>query len=267
MLAPVSVIIPCFCCAGTVERAVSSVQAQSRRPAELILIDDASIDDTWNVLERLAASHPGWIKLAKFSCNQGAANARNAGWDMASEPFIAFLDADDSWHSEKIEIQHMYMERNPGVAISGHAYLWSGEWRKKPEASLEYSVKPIGKTSLLYKSAFSTPAVMLRRELPFRFLANQRYAEDAYLWQQIAFAGYSMVRLEIPLVTLHKAPYGEGGLSAHIWRGEYAELKNFIRLYQSGRINMTNLFGASLFSMLKFLKRCARVYIQKLIKH
>lgn len=266
MFAPVSVIIPCFECADTIGRAVASVHAQSLMPAELILVDDASTDHTWQVLQELAASHSGWVKLVKLTRNQGAASARNAGWDMASQPYIAFLDSDDSWHPEKIKIQHAYMALNPGVAISGHTYSWFGDCKNKNATSLEYSVTPIAKTSLLFRSALSTPSVMLKRELPLRFLANQRYAEDAFLWQQIAFAGYSMVRLEISLAVLHKAPYGAGGLSAHIWRSECAELKNYIRLYKAGCINLSHYIAASLFSVMKFWKRCAKLCVIKLVK-
>ena len=99
----VSVVIPCFRCTGTIERAVASVAAQTRRPAEVILVDDASGDDTQKLLQKLSQHfEPGWIKLVFLEQNVGAASARNAGWDQATQTYVAFLDADDAWHPKKI---------------------------------------------------------------------------------------------------------------------------------------------------------------------
>ena len=101
-LAPVSVVIPCYRCSLTIRRALASIAQQSLKPAEVILVDDASGDGTLAVLKELASSYPNWMRLIALETNRGAASARNEGWAAASQPFIAFLDADDTWHREKI---------------------------------------------------------------------------------------------------------------------------------------------------------------------
>ena len=94
----VSVVVPCFACAGTIERAVASVAAQTCRPLELILVNDASLDETAACLQRLHDQYPEWVHVVHLAVNVGAGEARNAGWSVAKGKYIAFLDADDSWH-------------------------------------------------------------------------------------------------------------------------------------------------------------------------
>lgn len=97
--------------------------AQTCQPVEVILVDDASGDDTLSVLRAQQAKfEPGWINLLALEQNQGAASARNAAWAVASQPFVAFLDADDAWHFRKLEIQFAYMAANPDVVLCGHGH-------------------------------------------------------------------------------------------------------------------------------------------------
>src|SRR5688500_1983375 len=104
---PVSVILPCYNAQASVRRAVASVAAQSLRPAEVIAVDDASTDGTRETLAKLQGEcEPGWLKVVRLERNGGPASARNAGWNLASARWIAFLDADDTWHPRKLEIQY-----------------------------------------------------------------------------------------------------------------------------------------------------------------
>ena len=109
---PVSVIIPCYRCADTIKRALGSVIAQTLPPEEIILIDDFSNDDgvTLTTLNYLRQMHQKTsIKIVLLDKNSGPGSARNAGWKEASQPYLAFLDADDSWHPKKLEIQYQWM--------------------------------------------------------------------------------------------------------------------------------------------------------------
>ncbi|MBC7511115.1 MAG: glycosyltransferase family 2 protein, partial [Ferruginibacter sp.] len=119
--APVSVVIPCYRCTSTIRRAILSIAGQTRRPAEIILVDDASPDETLRVLYEIEREYSGWIKVISSKMNLGPAAARNIGWNLASQPFIAFLDSDDAWHPKKIEIQYYYMHKHPRISLSGHS--------------------------------------------------------------------------------------------------------------------------------------------------
>ena len=96
---------------------------------------------------------------------------------------------------------------------------------------------------------------MLKRDIPFRFTKSKRFAEDFYLWQQIAFSGLLVTRIELPLAYVYKKLYGEAGLSAQLWEMEKGELNNFVRLYKTGILSVVLFFIAYSFSFLKFSKR------------
>jgi len=94
----ISVVIPGYNCAVTLERTLGSVFGQSHRNLEVILVDDGSTDETVR-LARGIASHEKRLHLVTQS-NQGPGPARNNGLRHAKGEFIAFLDSDDYWDSE-----------------------------------------------------------------------------------------------------------------------------------------------------------------------
>jgi hypothetical protein len=75
----------------------------------------------------------------------------------------------------------------------------------------------ISTSSLLFKNAFSMPTVILRRDIPFCFQEGKRFAEDLLRWQQIAFAGLQMVRIESLLAYVYKSLYGEDEKGSLKW--------------------------------------------------
>jgi glycosyltransferase involved in cell wall biosynthesis len=190
--AQVSVIIPCYSCSDTLVRAVTSVASQIFLPMEIILIEDASPDHgkTLLVIDAVIKQYSDIlnIKLIKFNENKGAASARNAGWNLATQPFIAFLDADDEWHRDKLKIQFEFMKSNQEISISGHSHQIKSSFCESWESSKKFHFKLVSKWSFLLKNQFCTPSVMLKREIPFRFLEEKRYAEDYLLWLQISFS-------------------------------------------------------------------------------
>ena len=102
----ISVIIPCYNSADTLERAIKSILGQTRQPKEILIIDDASTDKTKEVLE----PYRKYITLIKHEVNRGAAAARNTGIEAAKGSLVAFLDADDAWRPKKIEEHVQFME-------------------------------------------------------------------------------------------------------------------------------------------------------------
>ena len=259
MKAPISVIIPCYRCTETIGRAIFSIIQQTLQPEEVLLVEDCSGDEgrTLDSLQCLRQEYLNKVdlKIIPLEKNSGPAGARNAGWDVATQPYITFLDADDEWHPEKLGTQYGYMRENPEIAVTGHQYILVRNSKPTLPIISISSYKEISPLSLLFKNCFPTSSVMLKRKIPFRFTAGKRYAEDIYLWQQIAFTGFSIVRIEASLVHYYKAFYGEGGLSAQLWKMEKGELSNFVDLYQAGNINWLSFVAATGFSVTKFVKR------------
>lgn len=100
----VSVIMPAYNAAGFIAESIRSVQQQTFKDWELLVIDDASTDETSNVVEELKAEDPR-IKLHILPTNQGAGFSRNIGIKAATGDYISFLDADDLWKPHKLETQ------------------------------------------------------------------------------------------------------------------------------------------------------------------
>lgn len=120
MAARVTVIIPCYNAADTIGRALASVQAQTLTDWQAIVIDDASTDDSVARLAPIMAAEPR-IRLIRLAQNGGAGRARNAGLAQAEGRWVAFLDADDAWHPEKLALQTRFMA-DEGLALSATAY-------------------------------------------------------------------------------------------------------------------------------------------------
>jgi len=102
----VSVIIPTYNRADTVERSIKSVLGQSYQPIEVIVVDDGSTDHTGEVL----ASFGDSIRVIRQE-NRGPSAARNAGVAACIGKIIAFLDSDDTWEQDKLERQVRLLER------------------------------------------------------------------------------------------------------------------------------------------------------------
>lgn len=254
--APVSVVVPCYRCRSTVVRAVTSVAQQTRRPAEIILVDDASGDGTLAALREIERTYPGWVKVLHLNENRGAASARNAGWAASSQPYLAFLDADDAWHPHKIEIQYGYMSAHPEVVLCGHGHRLLRGKKALPDWQLSpWTATSIHKWALLLSNKFVTPSVMIRRDIEQRFVENQRYMEDHMLWLMIVCRGGRIVRISAELAAIYKRPFGVTGLSAQFWRMERGDLENYRRLYCSDYINFLQLSALGLYSLLKYVRR------------
>ena len=110
----VSVVIPLFQAERTIAETLASVLAQSLTEFEVIVVDDGSKDRSADIVR--AAADPR-VRIVT-QANRGLAGARNTGIREATCPIIAFIDADDCWHREKLARHVALLERNPAVGVS-----------------------------------------------------------------------------------------------------------------------------------------------------
>ena len=224
---------------------------QSARPAEIFVVDDASDDGSSATLARLGVA----VRTISLEPNRGPAGARNAGWQAATQPYLAFLDADDTWHVRKIELQLAWMEAHPRSLLTGH--------RIREHAVGEPSVSSIERATrvsplmLLAANRFQTSSVMLRRSLSQRFAEDKRYCEDYLLWLEIVLGGGEAHYLDAPLATRFKAAYGAAGASARLWAMERGELDALRRVWRAGLLGFSGFAAAVTWSGMKFLRRAA----------
>lgn len=106
----ISLIIPTYNRARLLGRALRSALAQLGDADEILVVDDASTDDTARVL----ADYAKRVRHVKVE-HGGAGKARNAGVRLATRPLIAFLDSDDEWLPNKIRLQRAFLQARPDV--------------------------------------------------------------------------------------------------------------------------------------------------------
>jgi glycosyltransferase involved in cell wall biosynthesis len=99
----VSVVIPCYNGRKYITGAIDSVLAQTAGPVEVVVVDDGSTDDSAAVVERYCGEKP--VKLIRHGENRGIAAARNTGVRACRSRVIGFLDQDDLWREDKVELQ------------------------------------------------------------------------------------------------------------------------------------------------------------------
>ena len=262
--APVSVVIPCYCCVQTLERAVASVAAQTVLPMELILVDDGSADTTRPFLCVLRNCYkPGWIRLVLLDQNVGAASARNAGWDCARGRYVAFLDADDSWHPHKIQLQYEFMRSEPGVAVCGHGHDQLIRIRK-PVLLGKPAFRNISAFNVLLKNPFITPSFMVRSDLPIRFLSGRRHMEDHLFLMRVTAAGMRIAKTPLRMASIYKNIFGDAGLSADLWIMQRCELENYDLLHHEGRLSKVTATLLKAYSWIKFVRRYVIVSVRRL---
>ena len=116
----VSVIMPAYNSEKYIGEAIASVLAQNYEDWELLIINDASTDNTGSIIKYYSDLDKR-VKAFTLSQNAGVANARNVGIKNANGQYIAFLDSDDFWYKNKLEKQIAYMQAN-NVAFSYHNF-------------------------------------------------------------------------------------------------------------------------------------------------
>lgn len=139
--AHVSVIMPAYNAAATVRASVASVLAQTHRNLELVVVDDGSKDASVAIVSQMAAADSR-IVLWRQPRNAGVAAARNAGIALATGTHVAFLDSDDRWHPEKLEVQLARLGQT-GAKVAYSAYLRVDESGRvlstvRPPPSVDY---------------------------------------------------------------------------------------------------------------------------------
>lgn len=255
--APVSVIIPCFQCQNSLRRALKSIERQSVLPSQIIIVNDGNSSDEKNAIIKICkeSSLSEKISIIHFDTQRGPGAARNAGWEEANENYVAFLDADDAWHSRKIEIQYHWMKNNPDISLSAHQIGDATFISSEPSLNCKWYASKIQPARALISNQLSTPTVMLRRNIHLRFDSKKKYSEDYLLWLEIILNKFKVIFIHLPLAFIFKPNYGAGGLSGHMWQMEIGEINTYVNLYKKGFFSIFLLKGLIMISVIKFFKR------------
>lgn len=261
---PVSVVIPCYCCADVLLRAINSIFDQTLLPKEIILIDDASVDDgaTRACIENIVINNSINLLVnirAKYLIeNLGAGGARNVGMGMSSQPFLAFLDSDDAWTPNKLEVQYSWMCDHPEYTVTCHGNENREFFFDSFLSGTSPRYKEINKIELILRNSIQTSSVMMCNEDGRRFPEAMRYAEDYWLWLHLKFTGVRIVNISMKMSCSYKNVYGESGLSANLYMMHKGVLRCYLDLRSAKLIGFfMYIFACSI----ENLKYCFRIII------
>lgn len=204
----ISVIIPAYNAAAYIERALRSVLNQTHAADEVIVVDDGSSDNTADILKK----YQNQI-ISIRQPNAGVGAARNTGIRAASGDWIAFLDADDEWLPEKLELQCAYHREHPDIIWSSANYYrchCSKNHRRTEDLS---STQGVAKDTFDdYLQAFEarakghTDTMFIQKETLLKtglFYEPQKTLEDDDLWFRLGYLNLRFGFIAQPLAVYH----------------------------------------------------------------
>ncbi len=158
----VSVVIPVYNGAKSIERTLESVSAQTHSNLEILVVDDGSVDDTPAIVRSHCAADDRVTLL--HQANSGVACARNTGLRHARGEFVAFIDADDLWHSTRVA-KHVAVMRACGerVALVYSPCRWIDEHDNVIGSSCAYSCSGSVLLRLIYSNFVGNGSALLLR--------------------------------------------------------------------------------------------------------
>ncbi len=254
----ISVIIPTYNRKNFLKIAVESVLNQTYKNFELIIVDDGSTDDTENLIK----SYNDERIIYWYQKNRGASAARNTGISIANGYYIAFLDSDDRWKPEKLEIQYQAMEEHPEFMLSHTEEIWYRNGKiLNPKKKHKKQHGDIFKQSLQL-CAISMSTVMVKKEL-FNLIGlydeKLEVCEDYDMWLRVT-SQYPVLLIDLPL-TLK-----EGGHPDQLSH-KYFGMDKF-RIYSIEKLISSNVLNSTKkeLALQELTKKCT-IYGKGCIKH
>lgn len=194
----VSVIIPTYRCAKTIEQSVRSALSQTVSEIEVIAVDDMSGDETVDVLRAIEKEDPR-LKVIELTEPGDAASTRNRGVRAAKADWVAFLDSDDHWEPDKLK-KELAIADETGASFVYTAAACMDEMGA-PTGKIFSVPDSVTAKKLLYGNDVITSTVMVRRELyETHPMERGDLHEDLICWYHLLQNGAKAVGVNEPLV-------------------------------------------------------------------
>lgn len=195
----ISIIVPTYNVAGCLERAVHSALAQTHRNIEIIIVDDASTDNTVDIA-RAIAKHDSRILVLPQLHNAGPSVARNIGIGAASGDWIAVLDADDAFKKNRLANLIHFTQRNECDVVADDLVLYDQGLKQELSPAFGWSKHHrltmdllLSRDKYLRGSPLGWIKPMFRRSYlidnQIRYPHQYRHAEDFYLLSSLLLTG------------------------------------------------------------------------------
>ncbi len=229
-----SVVIPAYNASATILRALDSCLDQSRRPDEVIVVNDGSTDETEAILLQRYGNRIRYI----FQENGGPSKARNTGIAQAKGTHLLFLDSDDVWHTDKLMILEELLVQHPDIGFIYHPYTLSPvdfNIREQDTALVHYSF-----LKLLLSNPICPSCVLLKKHSGIYFDEQMHHMEDYDLWLREAYQ-QPIYLLKPSLTRVGRPMLAAGGQSGNRWMMRKGEFRSYWQLTR-----LHPLFGAAL---------------------
>lgn len=185
----VSIITPAYNAEQYIADTINSVQAQTFTDWEMIIVDDCSSDNTYNLACKYAVKDAR-IKVKHHQQNCGVAAARNTALDAARGDYIAFIDSDDQWVPEKLSKQLAFMKENQ-FALTYTAYQ-NFDTNTGNLGKIIWVPKKMTYSRIFINTSIACLTVIVNRKMVGEFHMPQlSHTEDQCTWQDILNRGYT----------------------------------------------------------------------------
>lgn len=183
----VSVITPAYNCSAYIKQCIDSVINQTYKNWEMIIVNDKSTDNTVSIVESYLKKD-NRIKLYNQEKNAGAAAARNKALEKSNARFVAFLDSDDAWKSNKLEKQVDFMLKNYyGFTFSSYEIMGTKNVNRKKVIRVP---SQINYNQYLKNTVIGCLTVMMDKERLGQIRMEEGFLEDVLTWMKYLKQGY-----------------------------------------------------------------------------
>lgn len=218
----VSIIVPVYNAGNYIEETIQMVEKQTYSNWELILVDDCSADNSRELIEtylnkrksKQVVGKEQEVRLIKKEQNEGAAKARNTGMEAAQGRYIAFLDADDIWMSDKLQKEMEFMqEKEAAFVFSAYEF---GDENAKGTGKIVHVPQTLTYQKALSRTVIFTTTVLLdRNRIPAELLSMPAVkSEDTAFWWKLLKSGIVAYGLD-EVLAIYRRP--AKSLSSNKW--------------------------------------------------
>lgn len=208
----VSVVMPCYNAAATLNETLESIQAQTYGDFEVVVVDDGSEDDTREILAGWAENDERFKPL--YLEHGGIIPALNAGIEACQGEYIARMDADDLMHPQRLENQAAHLDEYPGVTLVSS--LVEGFPKKKLREGFRIYIEWLNTLvshedicrEMFVESPICHPTVMVRKKALVELggYEERGWPEDYDLWLRMYLAGYRFAKVPEVLLSWREHP-------------------------------------------------------------
>ena len=247
----ITVIITTYNSANYINQTLKCVFDQTINIEKIIIVDDFSSDFQHlkeNINKIKFNKKNIFIELFKNKKNKGPGFSRNFAWDKVKTEYIAFLDSDDIWKTDKLERQLNIFKSRPDLCLVATA---------KNKKFINFKSGLVNINKMIFRNLIPLSSVLIKSKIRYRF-AEKYYAEDYELWLNLLFNG-SKVYLFNEILCYENNHISKKNLSNNYLSMTIETQKTLSKFYLKKKTYFLLIILAKIFEMIKFIFRISKL--------